>query len=212
MIGFRFWDLGYDKNKNPILKSASAPSEWQTNVVGEPLRYLADIDIKNQCYFDREAEMWVSWHSEEDDDIFTVPEVGYFAFHSLAHAMNEAEKYGLPCVIGAVDGFGKVAIHEYGFRSEFAQVKGMLNFIPCELHSMNDGNIIMCEEGLNYAFCTECLRKGALKENKCKPVVQFAHDKFMKDISNRYEVDLMSYKKLNYLRFENGYREVHRAS
>ena len=136
MLGYRFWSYNQD-SKGPLLKSISASFDWSGNVVGSELDYIAKINQGDALYFDEQTGQWVSYALEEEMDDFVVPELGFWAFKNLPEAIAMADLSN-EVIVGAVNGFGKVAVHSVGWRAEYCQILGFLNFLPCTVEGHED--------------------------------------------------------------------------
>lgn len=199
MIGYRFWHLDLDEKKMPLLRSATASYDWTQNTVGETLDSLYEVDCKKHSYFDKETNGWVKITYNPDAEEYYIPNIGFWGFNSLSRTKLEAFEYDIPNVVGIVNGFGKIHIHENGFRSEFCQILGFSNKIPCMFHMENKANVYFYDE-YGVCYCDQHEKEEILKP---KPRVQYGHDKILKDLSNRYEAPILSDHEMRKL---NGYR------
>jgi len=140
MIGFRDWFAYSDVDGQCGLVSQSVPFIWNANVVGEKLDRLEPVTIEQLT---RSSKV--------------IPEYGFFA--SFAHRdmgggiyppfgtyigrRDKSDYYGhflVGRVSGKVGGFGKVHVHEFGFRSEFMQIH--------EIYIITDRHILYSHESL----------------------------------------------------------------
>lgn len=197
MLGFRFWDIGIDNNKEPVLVSASSSYIWESKIVGEKLDYLAQVDQKANAYFNQDINSWVSWDFDESNycDDFIVPEIGFWAFKSFEETVLESHDYGIPSVIGVVNGFGKVALHHDGWRSEYCEIIGFLKHMSCVHHRDKEANLHVFKE-FNYAYCNDQEHQDYLINTKNKPIVQFEQNYFFKQLSKKYDAELLRYEQI----------------
>jgi hypothetical protein len=105
LIGYRFWRLGFDPAGEPVLWSVVAPYAW-TEAVSEP----ADISAEGG-----------SW---------TPHQQGIYAFSEIG-SMRRRLTGGL--LAGVVRLWGRVAVHEQGYRAERAEIVTLLPPVQCML-------------------------------------------------------------------------------
>lgn len=182
MLGYRVWSLVLDEKKNPILKSVVSNFVWKTNVVGNKIDKLYEIDTYRQRYRENESKEWESIVFNIDGSQHN-ENFGFFAFSDPEIMLDEFLEPPTAYVAGVVNGFGKIHRHEHGFRSEFSQVIGFYNHIGCLTHPETSGHLYFPRfypEGLS--FCQQCIQSTAMKFE-----VQIAHDKVLRDLSRRYE-------------------------
>jgi hypothetical protein len=189
MLGYRAWTIGLDKDNLPTLKSIASEYVWETKDVGEPVDYL--IHTIEGARYQTPDKMWhYMMFSFDGDGAERIPEMGYWAYNSFGGAVGEVDGFfGMPMVIGLINGTGKIAVHEKGFRSEYSSILGFLPMVPCGEHMDHKGNIYIYGDHLNLSACKKPELSGEL--NGYIPTVQYAHDKFFKDLSAKYDVDLI---------------------
>ena len=103
LIGYRFWRLGFDPAGEPVLWSVVAPYAW-TDAVTE----RADISASGG-----------SW---------TPHMQGIYAFSEIG-SMRQRLTGGL--LAGVVRLWGRVAVHEQGYRAERAEIVTLLPPVQC---------------------------------------------------------------------------------
>jgi hypothetical protein len=174
MIGYRAWEPGIDEKNNPILKSVTVDYCWESNVVG------CKIDSLMQSL----PDVYLCSDFKPDDS------VGFYAFNDIDEAWLDMCANDAGYIFGEVNGFGKIAIHERGFRSQYSQIFRFLSYIRCtlcdkmaNLYFINDNVITVCSE------CQDSVLP-LLKTIRC----QYDGKTYIKHLCKKYEVvDLIHY-------------------
>jgi len=189
MIGYRLWDIGLDEDKLPKLRALTASYEWNSNVVGKPLEKIVH-EMDQDRYINPHTNEWESFvyefnESTDEHESNVIDEIGYSAYLNLSSALLESKNwFGYPLIVGVVNGYGKIAVHEEGFRSEYQQILAFLPVMPCTSHEGHNGHLYFYKD---YAIAS-CEKP----QNKDGLLVQYGHDKFFKDLATKYDVDLIS--------------------
>jgi hypothetical protein len=154
IVGYRCWRVGLDE-RGPALFSAITNQSWPEPVVGP-----ADIDA--------EGGPW------------TTHKQGYYAFSSPLSLLHLGTG-GL--VSGGARLWGRVAVHESGFRAEWAQVLWLSEDIRCLLcHRL--GELVISVNRLGPAHVTCSLHRGRRTGHSVRD--------FLHEVGRRYEVDVQN--------------------
>lgn len=139
IVGYRVWEHGFNDFNDPMLWSLTAEFGWE-----EPVVYSGDEPV-----------------DEYDDSDLTLssynPSMGIFSQKSYELLLEEDWLVeSVPsCVSGIIRPYGVVQEHEYGYRSEYAQVMMLYtvvkcSFSECDRDSAVIGMAALCNEHVGY--------------------------------------------------------------
>lgn len=163
----------------PILHSAIINYVWRSSVVGaESVETLDKFDVKDVIVFD----------FEQND------KMGFFAYKYIDMAwLNYGWEGGY--ILGQINGFGKIAVHQLGFRSQQCQVRKFVNVMSCTVCHSPHSNIYFLDKSMGIMVCSECAAASFSKDNFNKFLCQYDGQTYLKHLCKKYDiVDLIPYE------------------
>lgn len=194
-IAYRAWMPGNNTDDEFRLYSLVNDYEWEGPVVGSQRpRKIEDVDIEV--------------HNSMEID----PGLGFYSAKNYNRLISEVYDSGLGGVLrGAVQIYGTVRVHEYGYRSQYCQVLALSNQIGCEFivnrRDIYDAEVCDGDASFIYGsafFCTEHL-------NVLKSGVYYYNSKeeyyladFLQKVSRFYQCEILSDNEIREIG-KNGY-------
>lgn len=201
-IGYRIWSPIHSAKDGDYLESIFATEKWDKPVMetGKPIEgldfdYLINNNIPND------------------------PTIGYMSYNDIGGVLQHVEtEYMSGYVMGAIAPFGRVVIHENGYRSEKAQIIALVKYVECDyIVAWGERNGVVegvhCSDHADYLagryfFCEDhfnILAASDLYRDESVYGTIYTED-FFKNLSDIYQCDLVTFKELTELKekYENG--------